>query len=254
MSTRSIFLAGASGAIGRRLAPLLVAGGWRVVGATRSKDKAPLLRELGVEPVVVDVFDAQALRDVVASHRPEMVIHQLTDLPFALDAGKMTEALVRNARLRDEGTRNLVAAAVHAGARRLVAQSISFIYAEGRLPHREDDPLLPETHEAYGGTVTGVLRLERQVLAAPLDGIVLRFGLFYGPGTGFDAPIGPGSVHVDAAAKATELALTRGAPGIYNVAETDGTVSSEKAHRILGWDAGWRAAQRPAGGRGNQVA
>jgi len=241
MANKGIFLAGASGAIGRRLAPLLVAGGWRVVGATRSKDRAPLLREMGVEPVVVDVFDADALRGIVGDHRPEIVIHQLTDLPFALDSGKMGEALVRNARLRDEGTRNLVAAAVHAGARRLVAQSISFIYADGPLPHREEDPLLAETHPVYGGTVTGVLSLERQVLEAPLDGIVLRFGLFYGPGTGFDAPIGPGPVHVDAAAKATELALARAVPGIYNVAESDGTVSCEKARRILGWDAGWRA-------------
>jgi len=243
MVNKGIFLAGASGAIGRRLAPLLVASGWRVVGTTRSKDKAPLLREMGVEPVVVDVFDAEALRRIVADHRPEIVIHQLTDLPFALEAGKMTEALVRNARLRDEGTRNLVAAAVRAGARRLIVQSIAFIYADGPLPHREDDPLLPETHPVYGGTVTGVLRLERQTLEAPLGGIVLRFGLFYGPGTGFDAPIGPGSVHVDAAAKATELALTKAGPAIYNVAESDGSVSSEKACRILGWDAGWRAAR-----------
>jgi nucleoside-diphosphate-sugar epimerase len=243
MVNKCIFLAGASGAIGRRLAPLLVAQGWRVVGATRSKDKAPLLREMGVEPVVVDVFDAQALRGIVADHRPEIVIHQLTDLPFALDAGKMTEALVRNARLRDEGTRNLVAAAVRAGAKRLIVQSISFIYADGPLPHREDDPLLPETHPVYGGTVTGVMSLERQTLAAPVEGIVLRYGLFYGPGTGFDAPIGPGSVHVDAAAKATELALTKAAPGIYNVAESDGAVSSEKACRMLGWDAGWRAVR-----------
>jgi nucleoside-diphosphate-sugar epimerase len=243
MANRCIFLAGASGAIGRRLAPLLVASGWRVAGTTRSKEKAPLLRELGVEPVVVDVFDSQALRGIVADHRPEIVIHQLTDLPFALDAGKMTDALVRNARLRDEGTRNLVAAAVHAGARRLIVQSISFIYAEGPLPHSEEDPLLPETHPVYGGTVTGVLSLERQTLAAPLEGIVLRYGLFYGPGTGFDAPIAPGSVHVDAAAKATELALTKAAPGIYNVAEPDGPVSSEKACRVLGWGAGWRAAR-----------
>jgi nucleoside-diphosphate-sugar epimerase len=243
MVNKCIFLAGASGAIGRRLAPLLVAQGWRVVGATRSKDKAPLLREMGVEPVVVDVFDAQALRGIVADHRPEIVIHQLTDLPFALDAGKMTEALVRNARLRDEGTRNLVAAAVGAGAKRLIVQSISFIYADGPLPHREEDPLLPETHPVYGGTVTGVMSLERQALAAPLEGVVLRYGLFYGPGTGFDAPIAPGSVHVDAAAKATELALAKAVPGIYNVAESDGAVSSEKVRRILGWDAGWRAAR-----------
>jgi nucleoside-diphosphate-sugar epimerase len=242
MANECIFLAGASGAIGRRLAPLLVASGWRVVGTTRSADKAPLLREMGVEPVLVDVFDADALRRVVADSRPEIVIHQLTDLPLALDPSKMTEALVRNARLRDEGTRNLVAAAVHAGSKRLIAQSISFIYGEGPSPHREDDPLLPETHPVYGGTVRGVMSLERQVLGAPLDGIVLRYGLFYGPGTGFDAPVGPGPVHVDAAANATELAITRATRGVYNVAESDGTVSSEKASRILGWDAGWRAA------------
>jgi nucleoside-diphosphate-sugar epimerase len=79
------------------------------------------------------------------------------------------------------------------------------------------------------------------VLDAPLHGIVLRYGLFYGPGTGFDAAIGPASVHIDAAAKAAELAIAKAAPGIYNVAEADGTVSSEKAIRVLGWDAGWRA-------------
>ena len=243
MANECIFLAGASGAIGRRLAPLLVASGWRVVGTTRAQDKVPLLREMGVEPVVVDVFDASALRGVMADLRPEIVIHQLTDLPYALDPDRMTEALARNARLRDEGTRNLVAAAVRAGTRRLIAQSISFIYAEGPSPHREEDPLLAETHPVYGGTVHGVMSLERQVLDAPLEGIVLRYGLFYGPGSGFDAPVGPGAVHVDAAAKATELAITRALPGVYNIAESDGAVSSEKAARILGWDASWRAAR-----------
>ncbi len=243
MNSKCIFLAGASGAIGRRLAPLLVANGWRVVGTTRSADKAAPLREMGVEPVVVDVFDAAALSRIVADSRPEIVIHQLTDLPFALEPSQMTEALVRNARLRDEGTRNLVAAAVRAGARRLIAQSIGFIYAEGPLPYREEDPLLAETHPVYGETARAVRSLERQVLEAPLDGIVLRYGLLYGPGTGFDAPIGPGSVHVDAAAKAAELAITKAAPGIYNVAEADGSASSEKAERVLGWEAGRRAGR-----------
>lgn len=147
---------------------------------------------------------------------------------------------MRNARLRDEGTRNLVAAAVAAGAGRLIAQSISFIYAEAPGVRVESDPLLPITHPVYGETVEGVLSLERQVLEAPLDGIVLRYGLFYGPGTGFDAPIASGSVHVDAAAKAAELAVTHGRRGVYNVAETDGAVSSEPAIAAFGWDAGWR--------------
>ncbi len=237
---KRIFLAGASGAIGRRLAPLLVERGWHVVGSTRSKDKAPQLREMGVEPAVVDVFDAASLRHLLAEIRPEVVIHQLTDLPYALEESLMTAALARNARLRNEGTRNLVEAAVQAGVKRLIAQSISFIYADGPKPHTESDPLLPVTHPVYGETVQGVMSLERQVLEAPLEGIILRYGLFYGPGTGFEGAIAPGAVHVDAAAKAAELAVTMGQRGIYNVTETDGTTSSEKAIKSLGWDAGWR--------------
>ena len=238
--TKRLFLAGASGAIGRRLVPLLVANGWHVVGSTRSESKVPMLKEMGIEPVVVDVFDAVTLQRLLAECRPEVVIHQLTDLPYALEESMMTAALVRNARLRDEGTRNLVAAAVHAGARRLIAQSISFIYADGPKPHQESDSLLPMAHPVYGETVQGVMSLERQVIEAPLEGIVLRYGLLYGPGTGFDEAIAPGAVHVDAAAKATELAVIRGQRGIYNVAETDGTTSSDKAIHSFGWDAGWR--------------
>ena len=241
--SQRIFLAGASGAIGRRLAPLLIGNGWHVFGSTRSTDKADALRAMGVEPVVVDVFDSPALDGLVSEIRPDVVIHQLTDLPYALEASAMTAALVRNARLRDEGTRNVVSAAVRAGARRLIAQSISFIYADGPSPKRETDPLLPVTHPVYGETVQGVLSLERQVLAAPLEGIVLRYGLFYGPGTGFDEPLAPGSVHVDAAAKAAELATTMGQRGIFNVAETDGAVSSEPAITTFGWHADWRIAE-----------
>jgi len=237
---KRIFLAGASGAIGRLLAPLLRANGWTVLGSTRSATKLPLLRELGIDAVVADVFDAARLREIVREFRPDTVIHQLTDLPFALEASQMQEALVRNARLRDEGTRNLVSAAIEAGAKRLIAQSISFIYADGPLPHREDDPLIPDTHPVYGETAVAVRSLERQILDAPAEGLVLRYGLFYGPGTGFDAAIAPGSVHVAAAAKAAELAVTRGAPGIYNVAEDDGSVLTGKATQQLGWNPGWR--------------
>jgi nucleoside-diphosphate-sugar epimerase len=238
--TMCIFLAGASGAIGRRLAPLLLENGWRVFGSTRSVDKVADLKKSGVEPIVVDVFDADALRNHLYEIRPEVVIHQLTDLPYALEASKMVEALSRNARLRSAGTHNLVAAAVQAGARRLIAQSISFIYDEGVNPHAETDPLLPVTHAVYGETVQGVLSLERQVVEAPLEGLVLRYGLIYGPGTGFNAPIAPGSVHVDAAAKAAELAVTRGERGIYNVAESDGEALSDKAIQAFGWNSSWR--------------
>ena len=238
--TECLFLAGAAGAIGRRLAPLLVADGWRVVGTTRSRAKAPMLRALGVEPAVIDVLDATALRDAMVASRPAVVLHQLTDLPPGLDPARMAEALPRNARLRDEGTRNLVAGAIAAGARRLVAQSVAFAYADGPRPHREADPLDVAADGAGGVSARGVASLERQVLAAPLAGIVLRYGRLYGPGTGFDSAAGAAPLHVDAAAQAARLAVGRGAPGLYNVAEDDGTVSSDRTKREFGWDAGWR--------------
>lgn len=239
-----IFLAGATGAIGRRLAPLLVGGGWRVIGTTKFSEKTSMLNEMGVEPAVIDVFNAAALRDVVARVHPDIVIHQLTDLPPALASDKIAEALVRNTRIRDEGTRNLVSAALYAGAKRMIAESIAFVYADGPLPHREGDPLIPETDSAWGGTVRGVVSLERQVLQAPLDGVVLRYGFLYDPGTGFDAATRPGSVHVDAAAKAAELAITGAPPGIYNIAEPDGVVASDKAAQSFAWDASWRVGMQ----------
>ena len=136
-----IFLAGASGVIGRRLTPLLLAHGHSVWGATRSPDNREFLRKLGARPVVVDVFDAEALATAVLEAKPETVIHQLTDLSRIHDPTKRSDALARNARIRDEGTRNLVAAARKAGARRLIAQSIAWAYAPGPRPYREDDPL-----------------------------------------------------------------------------------------------------------------
>jgi nucleoside-diphosphate-sugar epimerase len=165
----------------------------------------------------------------------------LTDLPPGLDPALMAEAAARNARIRDEGTRNLVGAAVRAGVRRLVAQSVAFAYAGVRLPHREDDPLAVGAEGRAGVSAQGVASLERQVLEAPLIGIVLRYGRLHGPGTGFDAPSGPAPLHVDAAAKAAALAVGSGSPGIYNFAEDDGAVTSEKAKRELRWTAGWRS-------------
>lgn len=237
----SIFLAGASGAIGRRLTPLLVARGWRVFGTTRKAERLPALKASGVEPILVDVFDRDRLQKILGDLRPDIVMHQLTDLPYALDSTQMAAALVRNARIRDEGTGNLVAAAMASGCRRIIAQSLGFIYAEGPLPHTEVDPLLPDSHPAYGPTATAVRSLEHQVLGFSGDGIILRYGLFYGPGTGFDQPIAPASVHIDAAAQAAVLAVTGGQSGIYNIAEDDGQVAIIKATRDLGWNPGWRA-------------
>lgn len=230
-----LFLAGAAGAIGRALIPLLKADGWHVVGTTRNADRAAQLAALGVEAVVVDVFDGVALTQAVAAARPRVVVHQLTDLPPGLDPARMGAARARNARIREDGTRNLIAAAVAAGARRLVAQSIAFAYAPGPKPWRESDPLNIAVAGDAGVTPRAAASLERQVLAAPLDSVVLRYGFFYGPGTGFDTPIGPGSIHVADAAEATRRALTRGAPGIYNIAEDDGTVDVTRARDELGW-------------------
>jgi len=238
---KTVFVAGAGGAIGKRLCRILVMDGWHVVGTTRHTEKTPVLEELGVEPVIVDVFDEKLLADAVRKAQPEIVIHQLTDLPYGLDPEKMEEALIRNARLREVGTRNLVNAAALAGIKRMIAQSIAFVYEPGPAPYSEESPLLNFEDPAYGMTSRAVASLEHQVLNASFEGIVLRYGLLYGPGTGFDQAV-PGfpPVHVDAAAKAASLATDHGNPGIYNVAEDIGTVNSRKAGDLLRWNAGFR--------------
>jgi len=231
---RKIFIAGASGVVGRRLCRLLVEDGWLVSGSTRSPGKVSMLRGLGVNPVVVDVFDEVLLNQVVSDIQPDMVIHQLTDLPPALDPARMPEARIRNAHIRDIGTRNLISAAIASRVRRMVAQSIAFAYAPGTMPYREDSPL--NLHDPdIGLTARAVASLEHQVLSAPFEGVVLRYGKLYGPGTGFDKPTGSGALHVDAAADAARRALIRGI-GIYNIAEEDGTVLSRRAVNELGWD------------------
>ncbi|MGA8259037.1 MAG: NAD-dependent epimerase/dehydratase family protein, partial [Arenicellales bacterium] len=195
-----IFLAGASGAIGQRLVPLLRAAGHSVAGTTRSSSKSGQVRTLGAGPVIVDVFDTDALARAVASFEPDIVIHQLTDLPPGLDPSRMDEAIVRNARIRGEGTANLVNAALAAGARRLVAQSIAWAYARGPEPHRESDPLDLGAEGSRGVTIGGVAALEDRVLnSPPLAGVVLRYGRLYGPGTGVDEPPASLPLHVDAA-------------------------------------------------------
>ena len=230
-----IFLAGASGAIGQRLIPQLLAAGHQVTGTTRNADKAAILRALGVGPVVVDVFDAEALSRAMLAAQADIVVHQLTDLPPGLDPSRMGEAVVRNARIRDEGTRNLVAAAVASGVRRMVAQSIAWAYAPGSEPHGETDPLEVGASGNRGISVGGIIALEKAVLDAPFAGVVLRYGQLYGPGTGTETPAGASPVHVDAAAYAALLALDKGAPGAFNVAEPNPAVSTQKAVDELGW-------------------
>jgi nucleoside-diphosphate-sugar epimerase len=241
MSVR-IFLAGASGVIGRRLTPLLLAAGHAMTGTTRSAAKAGELKSRGVEPVVVDVFEGGTLRDAVVQARPDVVIHQLTDLPQVLDPARRLDTLARNSRLRIEGTANLVAAVQAAGCRRLIAQSIAFAYADGPEPHAEADALASADGDGQGAiSARGVRALEHASLdTAGIDGIVLRYGRLYGPGTWFAVATGRTPLHVDAAARAALLAVTRGAAGLYNIAEDDGTVSIEKAVKELGFDPAFR--------------
>jgi nucleoside-diphosphate-sugar epimerase len=240
MGTR-VLLAGATGAIGRRLTPLLLQGGSVVFGTTRSAARAAELRRGGIEPIVVDVFDAPRLTRAVLDVAPAVVIHQLSDLALIHDPHRLVEALTRNARLRTEGTQNLVDAALAAGVRRLIAQSIAWVYAPGPEPHTEDDPLNLDATGSAAITVGGVVALEHAVLTAPrLGGIVLRYGWLYGPGTGTEVAAGSPALHVDAAALAAWLAMDRGTPGVYNIAEPSAMVSVHKAQCELGWDPSFR--------------
>ena len=235
-----IFLAGATGVIGRQLALLLRDARHEVTGTTRDPAKTTRLQTLGITPVVVDVFDADAVARAVADARPQVVIHQLTDLPNAPGTPGYAAGQEANRRLRIEGTRNLVQAAAMAGAGRVIAQSIAFAYAPGEGARKEDDPLDVNADPPRELTVQGILALEREVLQTPgIAGIVLRYGYLYGTGTWYDSPPKPPSVHVDAAARAALLALDKGC-GVYNVAEDDGAVSSEKAVRELGFDPAFR--------------
>lgn len=235
-----IFLAGATGVIGRRLALLLGEAGHQLTGMTRSAAKAPLLQALGVTTRVVDVFDGEALAHAVEAARPEVIIHQLTDLPSAPGTPGYAAGQAANRRLRIEGTHNLMQAAAIARVPRVVAQSIAFVYAPGEGVRSEDDPLDVTAEPPRKWTVEGIVALEREVLQTPeITGVVLRYGYFYGSGTWFETPRKPPSIHVDAAAHAALLAATKG-NGIYNIVENDGAVSGAKAVRELAFNSDFR--------------
>jgi nucleoside-diphosphate-sugar epimerase len=234
-----IFLAGTSGAIGRRLVPLLVRAGHEVTGTTRSAERGNELERAGVRAAVLDVFDAHVLSASVRAARPEVIIHQLTDLPREFDEARVRASHANNARIRIEGTRNLIAAGQAADARRFIVQSIAFAYAPGGEPHPESDPLnLADPSRAV--TVKGAVEMEKMVWEAAMEAIVLRYGLLYGPGTWSERAGRRPGLHVDAAAQAVLLALTRGTPGVYNIADDDGVVSIAKARAALGFDPRFR--------------
>jgi 2-alkyl-3-oxoalkanoate reductase len=240
-----VFVAGASGALGRQLVPQLVAAGHDVVGMTRSPGKTGTLRALGARPVVADALDPDAVARVVAEAEPEVIVHELTALTGDMDL-KNPEFFATTNRLRTEGTDHLLAAGRAVGIRRFVAQSIASYTTYARVGgpvKTEDAPLDPDPPGVMRATLDAVRHLEDAVTGtAGIDGVVLRYGAFYGPATGIsDDPdaalvkalrkrqfplVGDGGgiwsfVHIEDAASATAAAVDGGVAGVYNVVDDD---------------------------------
>jgi nucleoside-diphosphate-sugar epimerase len=237
-----IFVAGATGALGRQLVPKLAERGHEVTGMTRTESKRPLLEELGATAVVADALDADAVGEAVAKAEPEVVVHQLTAIgkfePRNVDGG-----FAETNRLRTEGTDILLAAAKAAGARRFVAQSNAMVPYErvGGPVKTEEDPLMDDPPASFAQSLGAIKHVERAVTSADgIEGVVLRYGGFYGPGTSlgrggeqFEAirerkipVVGDGGgiwsfIEIGDAADATVAAIERGSPGIYNIVDDD---------------------------------
>lgn len=243
-----VFVAGATGAIGRPLLAQLLAQGHTVVGTTRSPERARDLEATGAVAAVLDAFDADALRSAVLDARPDVVVHQLTALSAPLKPRRYAEWLATTNRLRTEVTPVLLDAARTAGAQRFVAQSVSFLLAfEGPMIGDERSKDARDAPEPFGTVVRANLAMESAVTgAADIEGVVLRYGYFWGPGTSIGRGgqqaedvrrrrlpvVGSGDgrfslVHVEDAARATVLALDRGAPGIYNVVDDEPAAQRE---------------------------
>jgi len=238
-----VFVAGASGAMGRRLVPQLVAGGYEVVAMIRDEGKAPWLRKVGAQPVVADALDHAAVAGVVKASEPEVVIHQLTALTGVKSYKNFDKEFALTNRLRTEGTDYLLEAAQAAGVRRIIAQSYgNWNYARtGSAVKTEQDPFDPTPPANQVKSLRAIRYVENAVLNADgIEGIALRYGNFYGPGTGLDLGgdivtqvrkrmlpiIGDGAgiwsfVHMDDAATAAIAAIERGQPGVYNVSDDE---------------------------------
>jgi nucleoside-diphosphate-sugar epimerase len=240
-----VFVAGATGAMGRHLLPALAAEGHEVVGMTRSPEKQDLIRQLGGKPVVADALDPEAVAEAVAVAEPEVVIHELT----AIDAGRLTRSIDKafplTNRLRTEGLDHLLAAAQAVGARRFIAQSFAGWPFEriGGPVKDEEDPLQERPPKTVSETLRAIRYLEQTVTGAEgIEGIALRYGGFYGPDTSLSIDpdgeqiemirkrrlpvIGSGAgiwslVHIHDAASATAAAVERGEPGLYNVVDDE---------------------------------
>lgn len=245
----NLFVAGASGAIGRRLVPILVRAGHTVTAMTRTPEKAAALETMGATAAVADALDRNAVRQAIAGAKPEVVIHELTALSSFSDLRRFARQFEATNRLRIEGTRNLLDAARAAGTRRFIAQSYAGWPAGrgGAKVKTEDDPLDPDPPAQFRSSLEAIRFVERETVNAEgMEGIVLRYGGFYGPGTSL-APgepyleavrkrrfplVGGGGgiwsfIHIKDAATATAAAVEHGAPGIYNVVDNDPAAVSE---------------------------
>ena len=244
-----VFVAGAGGAIGRRLVRLLVHAGHSVTGMTRSENKAGAIRSAGAEPVIADALDGAAVQAAVMRARPEAIVHELTAIPAMLDFRHLAEQFEPTNRLRTAGTDNLIAAAQSAGVRRMVAQSYAgWPYARvGGRVKTEEDPLDPNPPAALRNSIRAIQHVESAVpRARGMEGLVLRYGGFYGPGNTLGEGgamlnevrrrrvpvIGGGTgiwsfVHIEDAARATLTAVERGRPGVYNIVDDEPAPVSE---------------------------
>jgi nucleoside-diphosphate-sugar epimerase len=233
-----VFVAGGTGALGRRLLPQLVARGHEVTATTRSAGKAGELQALGARPVVVDGLDGVAVGRAVAEAHPDAIVHQMTALAGTADLRRFDRWFATTNELRTTGTRHLLAAAQASGVERFVAQSyIGWNNSRTGGPVKtEEDPLDPDPAKAQRETMAAIQYLEKAVLEAPLTGIVLRYGGFYGPGASESMVelvrarkmpiVGAGTgvwsfIHLDDAAAATVAAVERGEAGVYNVVDDD---------------------------------
>jgi nucleoside-diphosphate-sugar epimerase len=240
-----VFVAGATGALGNQLVPQLVARGHDVTGMTRTESKRDLVRSLGARPVVADALDTDAVARAVAEAEPEVIVHQLTALSGSFDLRHFDRFFAVTNRLRMEGTDHLLAAARAVGARRFVAQSYAgwpFARVDGMVKS-ESDPLDPDPPEAMRSTIDAIRHLEAAVTSIEWgEGVVLRYGGFYGPGTSLSADpeadmsaairkrrfpvVGSGGgvlsfIHIEDAAAATVAAIEHGTRGIYQVVDDD---------------------------------
>jgi nucleoside-diphosphate-sugar epimerase len=239
-----VFVAGATGALGQRLVPQLVARGHEVIGMTQTPSKQDLLRVLGARPVVADALDADAVARAVAEAEPDVIVHQLTALK-AIDFRHIDRSFALTNRLRTEGTDHLLAAGRAVGVRRVVAQSFTgWPFARTGGPVKtEEDPLDPHPPSALKATLDAIRHVERAVTAIDWgDGVVLRYGGFYGPGTNLSSDptaemadvvrkrkfplVGDGAgvwsfIHIDDAAAATVAAVEHGETGIYQVVDDE---------------------------------